>query len=321
MERPDLPAVGVPGDLQVDAVRDGAGDLLRLVGQQQHRQVRVGAGERGGVVGVVAGHAGAGGGPVVDPGDDQPGAAAVDHQVPVVQRLPAERRHVVDPALGLAEVLVVAGHVHPGQPGPDVAERRGLLAALRRPRRRRCRRCAQTMSASSALTTCDDAAPTSGPGRSGRSGCRSAAPPGSRPGRRPAGGSCTSTRRDPGHPHRLGVPPEQQDQRDTRDHRGDDRASGPGRRPRPAPGPAAARCRAATRRTAPRPRRAWCRAIRAAQSRCRRPCPREHQHRERDQRDRERPPCRPRRRAAGQCVARPHQRPPRHAEQQRQDAP
>ena len=34
---------------------------------------------------------------------------------------------MVEPALGLAEVLVVAGDVGPGQPGPHVAERRRLL--------------------------------------------------------------------------------------------------------------------------------------------------------------------------------------------------
>ena len=37
VEWPDLAAVGVPGDLQVDAVYDGAVDLLRLVGRAAAR--------------------------------------------------------------------------------------------------------------------------------------------------------------------------------------------------------------------------------------------------------------------------------------------
>jgi hypothetical protein len=47
-----------------------------------------------------------------------------------VQRFPSELPHVVEPALGLAEVLVVSGHVRPGEPGTHVAERRSLLPSL-----------------------------------------------------------------------------------------------------------------------------------------------------------------------------------------------
>lgn len=46
--------MGVPGQLQVGAVRDRRAHLLGLVGEQQHGQVGVGAGERGGRVGPVA---------------------------------------------------------------------------------------------------------------------------------------------------------------------------------------------------------------------------------------------------------------------------
>jgi hypothetical protein len=56
VEWPDLAAVGVPGDLQVDAVCDGAVDLLRLVGEQQHRQQRVGAGQGCGVAELIVGN-------------------------------------------------------------------------------------------------------------------------------------------------------------------------------------------------------------------------------------------------------------------------
>ena len=130
MERPDLPAVGVAGDLQVDAVRDGVADLLGLVGQQQHRQVGVGAGQRGGVVGAVPG---------------PPGRAAVTSSTPATTSRSPPRSTTTcrlcsgsqpsspmwsSQPCGLAVVLVVAGHVDPGQPGPDVAQRRGLLPAL-----------------------------------------------------------------------------------------------------------------------------------------------------------------------------------------------
>lgn len=47
----------------------------------------------------------------------------------VAQRLPAQLVHQVDPALGLAVVLVVAGDVHTGPGGPHGSEWGGLRAA------------------------------------------------------------------------------------------------------------------------------------------------------------------------------------------------
>src|SRR5689334_19093139 len=87
VERPDLTAVGVPRDLQVNPGPYSLTDLLRLVRQQQYGQGRVGPGERGVHVGAVAGPAGVAGGDVVDPGQDDPVLATADHEVPVVQRL------------------------------------------------------------------------------------------------------------------------------------------------------------------------------------------------------------------------------------------
>ena len=54
---------------------------------------------------------------VVHAGDDEPVAAAFDDDVAVVQRSPAELVHVVEPALRLAEVLVVAGDVDTSRGG------------------------------------------------------------------------------------------------------------------------------------------------------------------------------------------------------------
>lgn len=66
MERPDLAAVGVPGDLEVDPGLGGLLDLLRLVGEQDDRSARGDTVERGGEIGSVAGQAGRGAGRVVD---------------------------------------------------------------------------------------------------------------------------------------------------------------------------------------------------------------------------------------------------------------
>src|SRR6266487_245944 len=84
LERPDLAAVGVSGDLKVDAVCDGRPDLLRLVGEQQDGQVRADVGERGGMVGVVPGAPRGRRGRVVDAGDDESAAVALHDDVPVV---------------------------------------------------------------------------------------------------------------------------------------------------------------------------------------------------------------------------------------------
>src|SRR6185312_6409212 len=82
------------------------------------------------VVGAVAGEAGAAGGAVVDTRHDQ-GVAASGHQhVAVVQGLPAQVLHVLDPALGSTVVLVVSRHIHPGVAGPDVTQRGCHLQAL-----------------------------------------------------------------------------------------------------------------------------------------------------------------------------------------------
>ena len=49
--------------------------------------------------------------------------------MPVVQGVPADARHVVQPALRLADVFVVAGDVDAGEPGPHGRERSRLLLA------------------------------------------------------------------------------------------------------------------------------------------------------------------------------------------------
>ncbi|GAA3135709.1 hypothetical protein GCM10017687_60190 [Streptomyces echinatus] len=77
----------------------------------------------------MAGQAGGLGGDVVHAGDDKGVASAFEQQMAVAQRLPAQLVHQVDPALGLAVVLVVAGDVDPGPGGPHGTQRRGLGAA------------------------------------------------------------------------------------------------------------------------------------------------------------------------------------------------
>ena len=64
------------------------------------------------------------------PAIGQPGAAALDDDVPVVQHRPAEFGHVLDPLHGAGEVLVVAGDVDPGQPSLRRRQRRDLRASL-----------------------------------------------------------------------------------------------------------------------------------------------------------------------------------------------
>ena len=46
IERPDLAAVRVPGDLQIHPGAHRLGDLLGLMREKQHRQRRVGVGSR-----------------------------------------------------------------------------------------------------------------------------------------------------------------------------------------------------------------------------------------------------------------------------------
>src|SRR5262249_34903294 len=116
VERPDLAAVGVAGQLEVHPVRHRAADLLRLGGTEKDGKRRGCAGGGGGVVGRVTGLSRPGRSRVVDTGHDQPGAVALDHDVLVVQRFPAQLPYVVEPALGRpAEVLVVAGDVRAGE--------------------------------------------------------------------------------------------------------------------------------------------------------------------------------------------------------------
>ncbi len=69
-------------------------------------------------------------GHVVHAREDEGVPATLHHDMPVVQRFPAQLRHPVEPALGLPGVLVVPRDVDLGQPGPDRPERRGLLPAL-----------------------------------------------------------------------------------------------------------------------------------------------------------------------------------------------
>lgn len=73
-------------------------------------------------------------GRVVDASDDELGAVALHHDVPVVQRLPAELAHLVEPGpglAGLAELLVVPGHVRPGEPGALSAREDRMARTLR----------------------------------------------------------------------------------------------------------------------------------------------------------------------------------------------
>ena len=203
-------------------------DLLGLVGEQQHRQLRVGAGQRGGVVGAVA-----------RPGRSRPRCGRRRRPPPAGAPPRSTTRcrlcsgsqpsvaHVVEPALRLAEVLVVAGDVHPGQPGPDVAERRGLLRAAAATVPSAMSPVWHTMSASSALTA------STTPARPARPVDRAvvgvgeqhhphAVEAGAQPGERDVDPP------DPGHPHRLDVPPDQQHRRDSRDRRPRRSASGAG---------------------------------------------------------------------------------------------
>jgi len=88
VERPDLAAVGVPGDLQRDARLGGLHEKFRLVGEQHDRQRRVRPGQRGGRSARVpaAGRHRSG----RRSGDHQLVAAPAQHLVAVVQRLPAD---------------------------------------------------------------------------------------------------------------------------------------------------------------------------------------------------------------------------------------
>lgn len=68
VEGPDLPAVGVAGELEVDAVRCRTVDELGLVGEEKDREVWVGAVQGSGEVGAVAFESGGLRGDVVDAG-------------------------------------------------------------------------------------------------------------------------------------------------------------------------------------------------------------------------------------------------------------
>jgi hypothetical protein len=315
VERPDLPAVGVPGDLQVDPVCDRAGDLLRLVREQQHRQLRIGAVERRRVVRVMPGDPGAGRGPVVHPGDHQLGPVPGHHQVAVVQGFPAERRHVLDPALGAAEVLMVAGDVHPGQPGPHLAERGRLLPALGHLTVRDVAGVRHHVRAER-VDHLDHATGPPGPVdrpvvRVGQQDHPQPVQAVTQPGNRDVDAAY------PGDAHRFGVPPEEQHQRDQRDHRGDPararRVGDPGQRQDTAEQVAEdapdEQHPDHAEHGVPDPRGPVAVVP---------PVPGEHQERERHQRDRED------RRAGHEhrprpVVARPDESPPGHPEQQSED--
>lgn len=77
----------------------------------------------------MARQAGGLGGDVVHAGDHEGVASAFEQQMAVAQRLPAQLAHQVDPALGLAVVLVVPGDVHTGPGGLHGTEGDGLGAA------------------------------------------------------------------------------------------------------------------------------------------------------------------------------------------------
>ncbi len=129
VEGPDLAAVGVAGELEVNACGRGSADERGLMGQEQYGEVRVDAVQGSGEVGAVSCQAGGLGGDVVHAGDDEGVAAAFEQQMAVAQRLPAQLVHQVDPALGLAVVLVVSGDVDPGPGRLHGAEWSGLVAA------------------------------------------------------------------------------------------------------------------------------------------------------------------------------------------------
>ena len=117
VERPDLTTVGVTRDLKIDAREHRVGHLLGLMREEKDRQRGVGSREGGLEIRSMSADTGRLCGGVVHAGHNKPVTAAFDDHVSVVQSRPADALHVVQPTLGLAEVLVIAGDVDARQPG------------------------------------------------------------------------------------------------------------------------------------------------------------------------------------------------------------
>ena len=94
--------------------------------EKHHRQRRIAIRQRRFEIRPVSIDAGCLGGRVVNARDNQLVPIAFDDDVPIVQRIPADGVDVVEPALRLAEVFVVTGDVHAGEPRPHPGERPGL---------------------------------------------------------------------------------------------------------------------------------------------------------------------------------------------------
>ncbi len=88
VEGPDLAAVGVAGELEVDAGGCRPVDELGLVRQEQDGQVGVGAVQGSGEVGAMACQTGGLGGDVVHAGDHEGVASAFEQQMAVAAAAP-----------------------------------------------------------------------------------------------------------------------------------------------------------------------------------------------------------------------------------------
>jgi hypothetical protein len=84
IERPDLPAVSVPGGLQVHPRRHRFHYLLGLMREKHHRQRRIGIHQRRFEIRPVSIYVGCLGGRVVNARDDELVTIASDDDVPVV---------------------------------------------------------------------------------------------------------------------------------------------------------------------------------------------------------------------------------------------
>ena len=111
MKRPDLATVRVAGDLQSHSSGRGHPDLLGLMRQQNNGNIRINTVQCGGQIGPMAVQSGRNTGRIIDTRKDHLIAATLHHPVPIVHGFPAKAGHVIEPTLGLAEILVVPGDV------------------------------------------------------------------------------------------------------------------------------------------------------------------------------------------------------------------
>src|SRR6185503_17024097 len=119
--RPDLAAVGVPRELQIDAVQRCAPGLARLMREQHERARPIAAGERARQVLAVPGIAVRD--VVVDAGQLEARVAVADGDALVAQVARPEPRDLGDPRVGARIVLVVAGDGEHAVPRAQLAER------------------------------------------------------------------------------------------------------------------------------------------------------------------------------------------------------